>query len=157
MSMRQRLGLIALMMMSLFAFAVSVVKTVMAMQSTQSTTDTSYTTSLGMLWGNLEQAIVIAMGCVPAIRGIVKLDFPRSVIDSLGSLLRLTTRSRSRTSQKSASPPTTRGAEYEDLELGYSGSNAGKWYSNTQPRITTVAAGAGEKKGSQTHLVGDSV
>lgn len=92
MPLRQRLGLIMLLGVSLFTVVLSILKTVglqaiADQQSDPKATDVQYNATLTILWTCLEQACVIIMGCVPPLRAVMKLELARSVSSSLASLL----------------------------------------------------------------------
>jgi len=108
MPLRQRVGLIVLLAVSLFTVAMSILKTVglqaiADQQSDPTATDVQYNASLSILWTLLEQACVIIMGCVPPLRAVAKLEIARSVSWSLSSLLRRGGSSGGKSSQPSSS------------------------------------------------------
>jgi len=102
MALRQRVGLIILMSMSLVTMVLSILKTIglnniANQQKDPTATDVQYDASLEILWSLLEQAFVIIMGCVPPLRAIMRLELTQSISTSLTSLLRRRTSSKSST------------------------------------------------------------
>lgn len=121
MAMRQRLGLVLLMSVSLFTMVLSILKTVglkhiADQQADPTATDVLYGASLEILWSCLEQAFVIIMGCVPPLRSVVKLQLVRSISDSLASIIR-----RKKASKSSVDSPkyVSRAEQYENLEMSH--------------------------------------
>lgn len=159
MPLRQRLGLIILLSVSLFTMVMSILKTIglkaiADQQSDPTATDVQYNATLSILWTCLEQACVIIMGCVPSLRAVMKLQLARSVSSSLASLLR-----RPKTSPSSSSPSfgryyKTHNSEGSDAEpgglemrtdkLGRVGGNMGRPY---------AVATAGSRGESQRDLI----
>ncbi|KID94232.1 integral membrane protein, partial [Metarhizium majus ARSEF 297] len=121
MALRQRLGLVLLMSVSLFTMVLSILKTVglkhiADQQADPTATDVLYGASLEILWSCLEQAFVIIMGCVPPLRSVVKLQLVRSISDSLASIIR-----RKKASKSSVDSPkyVSRAEQYENLEMSH--------------------------------------
>ncbi|ETS86527.1 hypothetical protein PFICI_00355 [Pestalotiopsis fici W106-1] len=88
MTLRQRIGLVLLMSVSLFTTAMSILRAVglnhiADQQSGPTATDVQYNASLEILWACLEQACVILMGCVPSLRSVVRLEITKSISSSL--------------------------------------------------------------------------
>ncbi len=111
MPIRQRLGLIAMMTVSLLTMTASIMKLVAVQGSSHISPDVQYNASLEMLWVGLEQTFVIIMGCVPSLRSVFKLESVKSISSSLSSLLR-------RTNEKSKLSTMNSGSGvYTDLEL----------------------------------------
>jgi hypothetical protein len=116
MPLRDRIGLILVMCLSIFTMIMSVLKTYWiytASNSTQNSVDVQYNAIFQVVFGVLEQCVVIIMGCIPSIRHVVRLDF--KVFSSLGSsITNFFTGSRSKATSSDATNPATGG--YYDLE-----------------------------------------
>ena len=120
MALRQRIGLIILMSMSLFTMVLSILKTIglnniANQQKDPTATDVQYNASLEILWSLLEQAFVINMGCVPPLRAVVRLELTQSISSSLTSLLRRSKSSKSSSDNSLQYEGTNR--PYVDLEM----------------------------------------
>lgn len=154
MEVQKRIGLVLLMSVSLFTMALSILKTIglkhiADQQKDPTATDVQYDATLEILWTCLEQAFVIIMGCVPPLRSITRLELTKSVSDSLASILRR------RTSSKSSMGSSTKyegsGGTYEDLEM--SKDNRGRAGGNVGPPFTAAATYEERHAGSQQNLV----
>jgi hypothetical protein len=118
MAIRQRIGIVLLMSMSLLTMTMSILKTISlsriaAQQSDPTATDVQYSATLTILYTCLEQAFVIIMGCVPPLRSASRLPIARSISSSLGSVLRNMKSSMSMDSSKYGG----RDVPYEELDL----------------------------------------
>ncbi|KAI1377947.1 hypothetical protein F4677DRAFT_414011 [Hypoxylon crocopeplum] len=125
MSLNRRLGLIALIALSLFTCAMSIMKGISA-HSQQSGNDASYDATLSLLWATLEQACVVLLGNLVPLRALLKLDIPvfSAVANSMASLLGR----RSNSSTKPSELSDTSGygkAAYRDIEMDTRG--LGNW------------------------------
>jgi hypothetical protein len=102
--------------MSIFTMVMSILKTYWiytASQATQASVDVQYNAIFQVLFGVLEQNVVIIMGCIPSIRHIVSLGFGR--FSSLGSsFFSVIKKSRSKTTGSDDTSPSTGG--YYDME-----------------------------------------
>ncbi|EPE28202.1 integral membrane protein [Glarea lozoyensis ATCC 20868] len=89
MALRQKLGLIFLLAMSLFTMGCSIAKAVVAASGTKTTADKQYKSSLALMWSSLEQSFVIIMGCAPPLSSVTKLQVPiaERLISSLRKLV----------------------------------------------------------------------
>lgn len=76
MATSRKVGLILLMGVSLFTMTMSILKTLVVQGSSHFSTQAEYNASLGALWSSMEQACVVIMGSVPALRAITKLELP---------------------------------------------------------------------------------
>ncbi|KAK7941491.1 uncharacterized protein PG986_013878 [Apiospora aurea] len=130
-ALERRVGLISLMAMGLFTAALSIMKGIAADPGPSpdgpTNPDQAYEATLELLWATLEQASVVALGNVPALRPLGRLDLP--VISSLaGSLKRRCSRVFSHMSSKNGSSkssskndhaagPGSGPGEYRDLEM----------------------------------------
>ncbi|KAF2269979.1 integral membrane protein [Lojkania enalia] len=120
MAVRQRIGLVLLMSVSLLTMVLSILKTInlkhIADQQTNPTaTDVQYDATLAILWTCLEQAFVIMMGCVPPLRSITRLEVTKTISGSLSSILRA--RKSSKSSTMDSLKYDSKGGPYEDLEM----------------------------------------
>jgi hypothetical protein len=116
MPLRDRIGLIFIMCLSIFTMVMSILKTYWiytASQATQVSVDVQYDAIFQVLFGVLEQDVVIIMGCIPSIRHMVVLDF--KILNSLGSSLTSFIKgTRSKSTGSDSTNPSTSG--YYDLE-----------------------------------------
>lgn len=117
MPLRNRLGLIALMCLSLVTMVMSILKTyyiAAAANATQASTDVQYDAAFQVLFGVLEQDFVIIMGCIPSLRKTITVDMKRlnALGSSINSLIR-GTRSKPANSTAYSGPST---GAYHDLE-----------------------------------------
>ncbi len=116
MPLRDRIGLIFVMCLSLITMVMSILKTYYistAAHATQASVDVQYNAIFQVLFGVLEQDIVIIMGCIPSIRHVVAIDL--KVFNSLGSsITSFIKRSRTKGSGSDSTNPSTVG--YYDLE-----------------------------------------
>lgn len=154
MDLRRRLGLMALMTLSLFTVVASVLKMFFPLRSSRlGEVDVSYSTCMTAMFGQLEQCTVVIMGCVPPLRGLAKLDLPRSLSNSLSSWRLALRRTRSGDSkQRSWTSGVASG--YEDLEMAESKTTGlEKPRSKVQPVITSGAVHAVGKEGDRALLV----
>lgn len=105
---RDKVGLISLMAFSLLTMAASIMKTITS-QSNALDPEAQYKASLSVLWSAVESGLVIAMGCVPPLRSLMRLDFPilRSIRSTLASLMGTSGSAKSGHS----------GSAYSDLDL----------------------------------------
>ncbi|MCJ1375681.1 hypothetical protein MMC20_006918 [Loxospora ochrophaea] len=94
--------------------AASIMKTITS-QSSAKTADSQYNTSTSILW--VEQNLVVIMGCVPPLRAVSKIQFPK--LRSLGqSLIRIISITRSsRTESSSRFHDGSERSTYQHLEL----------------------------------------
>ncbi|KAK8054933.1 hypothetical protein PG993_000160 [Apiospora rasikravindrae] len=138
-SLERRVGLIALMAMGLFTAALSIMKGIAADPGPSpdgpKSPDQAYEATLELLWATLEQASVVALGNVPALRPLGRLELP--VISSLaGSLRRRCSKVFSHMSSKNnrskcsseddqAAGPGSGPREYRDLEMNGNRAPAG--------------------------------
>lgn len=130
MPIRRKIGLALLMGVSLFTMVMSIMKlTTIHWQG--STDELQYTASLLILWTGMESTCVVIMGCVPSLRGIVKLDFP--ALSKLGDTLASLLPTRSSTTSKY-------NTDLERSEIGQS--KTGQQYE------MKVTAASGDYKGS---------
>ncbi|KAI5920339.1 hypothetical protein F4810DRAFT_441963 [Camillea tinctor] len=111
---RRKVGLVLLLAGSLFTAAISILKTTVAQGGgAHYITDVQYEGSLAIIWSTLEEALVIIMGSIPALRAITKLNI--SVSSTIGSFL-------SSVSKKIKNPAYSTGninsGAYHDLERG---------------------------------------
>ncbi|KAF2651753.1 hypothetical protein K491DRAFT_636917 [Lophiostoma macrostomum CBS 122681] len=119
MPLQNRIGLIILMCVSLITMVMSILKTVYiarAGHAKATTVDVQYEAILQVLFGVLEQDIVIIMGCVPSLRNLFIEGFkPLSALRSsrLASLIR-GNRSANRSKHIAEDDPSYIG--YHDLE-----------------------------------------
>jgi hypothetical protein len=116
MPLHDRLGLIFVMCLSIFSMVMSILKTYWvftAANSTQNSVDVQYDAIYQVVFGVLEQCVVIIMGCIPSIRHVVIPDF--KIFSSLSSTLAsLFTTSKSKKSTVGLNNPSAGG--YYDLE-----------------------------------------
>ena len=106
MPLRRKVGLMALMALSIFTMVASIMKTVTS-QTNSGETDPQYSASLAILWSGVEQGLVIVMGCIPPTQAYLKdLSVWRSISGSMASIL-----------GKGSSRNTRRNSSYTELEL----------------------------------------
>ncbi|KAI9691906.1 MAG: hypothetical protein M1822_007979 [Bathelium mastoideum] len=131
MTLNRRLGLIALMAMSLFTCGISIMKGVSAIDQ-QSGPDGTYTGALSLLWATLEQACVVLLGNVAPLRALVKLDMPvlSAFTNSMASLLHRSSRSTVKQSTLSKTTGQHHGT-YHDIEassIGLGNQSNSTWH-----------------------------
>lgn len=125
MTLQRRIGLCLLMTLSLFTMAMSIMKTTcIRWQGAQDDPNVMYKSSLQVMWAGMEQTCVVIMGCVPAIRPIVKVDLPKlsQITASLSSFMGT---NRSKTQSSTVAKSKTRnsytesgiGGTYYNIEL----------------------------------------
>lgn len=116
MNLRRRLGLIALMGLSLITCAMSIMKGVSAIPA-PSGNDATYTATLSLLWATLEQAFVILLGNVAPLRPIAKLHIPllSTLAESMSSLLGRNSRNTSKAT--SGRMPGYANGAYQSMEM----------------------------------------
>ncbi|KAM7191677.1 hypothetical protein V8F33_008773 [Rhypophila sp. PSN 637] len=100
MRLHQRVGLAVVMGVSIITVVFSIIKTVSAQSSDTQQADAQYNAALTVLWANGEQACVVLLGCVPALRALPSLDYSR--LRSIGSSLSLLGRSQRSTNASKA-------------------------------------------------------
>ncbi|KAI0173478.1 hypothetical protein GGR52DRAFT_543196 [Hypoxylon sp. FL1284] len=88
MQFRRKVGLCVLLALSLFTFAISIVKTTLAQGDQQQGDDAVYNATMGIVFGLMEQSFVIMMGCAPPLRSMTKLKLA-STLSFTTSLKRL--------------------------------------------------------------------
>lgn len=115
MALSRRVGLIAVMGLSLFTCAMSIMKGVSAIAD-QSGADAAYEATLSLLWATLEQGCVILLGNVAPLRGLSKLEFMSTISSSMASLLGRGSRSSSKPSAAEDSKGYGKGGYY-DIEM----------------------------------------
>jgi hypothetical protein len=153
MALRQRIGLVILMSMSLFTMVLSILKTIglkniFDQQTNPNATDVQYNASLQILWSCLEQAFVIIMGCVPPLRGIMRLELTQSISSSLASILRM--RKSSKSSLDSHKYGSSSGP-YDSLEMRTD--RLGRVSRNLGQSVTAVTTSDQGREGSKQDLV----
>lgn len=153
MALKQRIGLVLLMSVSLVTMALSILKTVglqhiADQQADPTATDVQYNATLEILWTCLEQAFVIIMGCVPPLRSIVRLDLTQSIVGSLSSILR---RRRSNKSSEGSYEYGSSGVPYDDLEM--TSDTLGRGSRNVKPAFKAAVTYEERQSGSQQNLV----
>lgn len=113
---RDRLGLIFVMCLSIFTMIMSVLKTYWiytASNSTQNSEDVQYNAIFQVVFGVLEQCVVIIMGCIPPIRHVIMPSF--GIFSSMySSATSLFTKSRRKGASSGSANPSIGG--YYDLE-----------------------------------------
>ncbi|RYP58492.1 hypothetical protein DL769_008935 [Monosporascus sp. CRB-8-3] len=124
MPLRQKVGLVALMAMSLVTMTASILKTVLSNIIPKITAeapaglmpDVQYVSSLSIFAGNVEQCLVIIMGCVAPLSPLTKLKFVASLYTSFNKVMsRLSFGSgKARTTQSEFSKPHS---SYHNLDL----------------------------------------
>ncbi|KAF2789983.1 hypothetical protein K505DRAFT_420135 [Melanomma pulvis-pyrius CBS 109.77] len=116
---RERIGLIFVMALSIFTMLMSILKTYWiytASQATKASVDVQYNATFQVLFGVLEQCVVIIMGCIPSIRHVFLESVLLSALgNSLASLLR-SSRSRSVGGSGGSKLPSSSNAGFYDLE-----------------------------------------
>ncbi|KAK0712208.1 hypothetical protein B0T21DRAFT_454743 [Apiosordaria backusii] len=153
MRLHQRVGLAIVMGVSIFTVVMSIMKTITAVSGTTPREDAQYDAALTVLWASGEQACVVLLGCVPALRALPGLDYSRlrSLGDSL-SRLGWSKRSMASNSGKSFGIYGSRSAgvssAYHDLEnnthkLGRLGNHSDKGVTGT---VATYADDTGSSK-----------
>ncbi|KAK4172410.1 hypothetical protein QBC36DRAFT_337969 [Triangularia setosa] len=85
MRLHQRVGLAIVMGVSIITVAFSIMKTVKAVSGDTQKEDAQYDAAMTVLWSSGEQACVVLLGCVPALRALSSLDYTR--LRSLGGSL----------------------------------------------------------------------
>ncbi|KAI1097617.1 hypothetical protein F4804DRAFT_327117 [Jackrogersella minutella] len=118
MSLRRRLGLIALMTLSLFTCGMSIMKGVSAIAK-QAGSDATYTSALSLLWATVEQACVVLLGNIVPLRAVRKLEIP-SVLSTLGNSVVTLLGQSTRADSKSSAVEYHNGT-YEDIEMNTHG------------------------------------
>ncbi|OTA89153.1 hypothetical protein M434DRAFT_79747 [Hypoxylon sp. CO27-5] len=103
MPVRQKIGLAILMAMSLVTMAASILKAVLSNiipnitgDSNEPPPDAQYISSLSIFTGNVEQCLVIIMGCIAPLAPMVKLRFLHSIYTKLSGLVERLSSSRTR-------------------------------------------------------------
>lgn len=124
MALHQRIGLMALMAVSLLTMAMSILKTlgiqsIANQEADPNAKDVVYNASLEILYTILEQAFVVIMGCVPPLRSTMKLPFMQHLSTTLSSLLR---RTRMATIRPSHDSTKLSAGMYDDLEMSHDSS-----------------------------------
>lgn len=151
MPLRDRLGLIFVMCLSIFTMVMSILKTYYiysAANSTQNSVDVQYDAIYQVVFGVLEQCVVIIMGCIPSIRHIVVPYF--KLFSAIGSTLAsMFTSTKSKGTPVGSKNPSAGG--YYDLE-DRSVTKSGK--SSTSKNGGSVVAGP-YRFGSRDGLVSD--
>ncbi|KAI2603719.1 hypothetical protein GGR54DRAFT_622476 [Hypoxylon sp. NC1633] len=118
MQFRRKLGLCVLLALSLFTFAISIVKTTLAQGEQGQEDDVVYNSTMGILFGLMEQSLVIMMGCAPPLRSMTKLKLA-STLSFTTSLRRLV--GRTNTGKEGDSHRLNRHSHGPYYELGVSG------------------------------------
>ncbi|KAI1463633.1 uncharacterized protein F4812DRAFT_468525 [Daldinia caldariorum] len=81
MPVRERISLIIVMCGSVLSMSMSILKTIAmgaVANSTVGAPDVQYQSSLSLLYGYIEQCVVIIIGCIPTLRSVIKkLDFSK--------------------------------------------------------------------------------
>ncbi|KAL2043495.1 hypothetical protein N7G274_003802 [Stereocaulon virgatum] len=117
MAIRHKLGLISVMSFGLFTMVASIMKTLTS-QSSAKTADSEYNASIAVLWSAVEQSLVIIMGCVPPLRAVTKIQFPRlrSLAESLVRIIGSTHNSWTKNSSRFHSSSKHSTYQHFDLE-----------------------------------------
>lgn len=97
MPLQRKVGLCALMALSLVTMIMSILKTISIKSASLQTPDALYDASLTTLWANVEQCLVIIMGCIPPLHPIKKIGFAsfRSANSSLAKFVNKSARTKS--------------------------------------------------------------
>ncbi|XDG04480.1 hypothetical protein ABKA04_004095 [Annulohypoxylon sp. FPYF3050] len=153
MSVRRKLGLGALLGLSLVTMAATIEKTIVTTQaglkSTTSGYDVPYEASLATLWSAVDQSLVIALGCVPPLYGFVApfVNGLASYVSSSLSSSKLSRRSR-KAYQRSGSSEEIRGTSTTgpdtDIKLAYMPNHSSEGDSKT-PRVLGPGAAMEEE------------
>ncbi|KAI1803414.1 hypothetical protein F4811DRAFT_524681 [Daldinia bambusicola] len=81
MPLRERISLMIVMCGSMLSMSMSILKTIAmgaVANATVGTADVQYQSSLSLMYGYIEQCVVIIIGCIPTLRSIIKkLDFSK--------------------------------------------------------------------------------
>lgn len=119
---RQRLGLVILMSVSLITFTAALLKIVISILDIEERVPTSFGQSAsGIVWitAGIEQCLVIAMGCVPSLGPLARIQFPTwaSIGETIASLIERT-RKMSRSGSSWSSNRSNRSVYHDNIELG---------------------------------------
>lgn len=123
MPVRKKLGLILLMAVSLITFTAAILKLVISIMTIENEVSSSLGPSANaIVWiaSSIEQALVIAMGCVPSLRPITEILVPTwiAIGDGLTSLIWKTTRKSKDEGSQGSEHPSKRSGLNDDIELG---------------------------------------
>jgi hypothetical protein len=136
MSTPRRIALALLMGTSLVTMAASILKVTSLQTVSSDTKEPQYTASLGALWANVEQTLVIMMASVPALRSMSMINFP--AFSRLRSSIVTRFAYNSKKSSATSSSPSQSG-HYYDLEMNEAGVGVG-----TNTTITYYREGSGQ-------------
>ncbi|KAI1339294.1 hypothetical protein F5Y15DRAFT_383879 [Xylariaceae sp. FL0016] len=115
MPMRRKLGLCTLMALSLITMGISILKATYIKSADLNSADALYNASLTTLWANLEQCLVIIMGCIPPLQPIRNMKLPKGS-SSISRFIHISTWTSSRHTPSSSRPTKHSRSTYYDLE-----------------------------------------
>ncbi|KAI1174881.1 hypothetical protein F4777DRAFT_579473 [Nemania sp. FL0916] len=118
MPLRRKIGLAALLAMSLLTLVASVLKLATLQAPPQESEDVQYNASIAVVWSTIESSFVIIMASIPPLRPIVALDVPwiRSITSSFKNLFSTSKRS-DNSGRHSGSAYPNYHSGYRDLEM----------------------------------------
>ncbi|KAI3339958.1 hypothetical protein F4824DRAFT_453673 [Ustulina deusta] len=116
MPLKRKIGLAALLALSLFTLVASILKIVTAQPPPHETEDVQYNASISIVWSTIEATFVIIMASIPPLRPIVTLQFPRlqRITSSWGSFFSTKLRSKA-SGQYGDSGQSGYNSDYRDL------------------------------------------